>query len=74
LGSIFSSGYPFLSETHDTIERNGWLVADVPIQFYDRTSSHSVLSWREIAEANPPSPSWPFGVSPRPSTPDAVTV
>jgi dolichol-phosphate mannosyltransferase len=51
LERIFSSGYSFLIETLYMIERGGWRVAEVPIQFYDRTSGTSKISRREIAKA-----------------------
>ena len=51
LGDIFSSGYSFLIETLYLIERGGWRVAEVPIQFHDRTSGASKISRREIAKA-----------------------
>jgi dolichol-phosphate mannosyltransferase len=51
LGSIFSSGYSFLIETLYLIERNGYQVAEVPIQFYDRTAGQSKISRSEIARA-----------------------
>jgi dolichol-phosphate mannosyltransferase len=51
LDRIFSSGYSFLIETLFMIERGGWRVAEVPIQFYDRTSGQSKVSRLEIAKA-----------------------
>jgi dolichol-phosphate mannosyltransferase len=51
LDHIFSSGYSFLIETLYLIERGGWRVAEVPIQFYDRTAGHSKISRTEIARA-----------------------
>jgi len=51
LDRIFSSGYSFLIETLYLIERGGWRVAEVPIQFYDRTAGTSKISRREIAKA-----------------------
>lgn len=48
---IFSSGYSFLIETLYLIERGGWRVAEVPIQFYDRTMGTSKVSRFEIARA-----------------------
>ena len=51
LDQIFSSGYSFLIETLYLIERGGWRVAEVPIQFYDRTAGTSKISRREIAKA-----------------------
>jgi dolichol-phosphate mannosyltransferase len=51
LESIFSSGYSFLIETLYMIERGGWRVVEVPIQFYDRTSGRSKVSRLEIARA-----------------------
>ncbi len=51
LGQIFSSGYSFLIETLYLIERGGWRVAEVPIQFYDRTMGRSKVSRREITKA-----------------------
>ncbi len=51
LDHIFSSGYSFLIETLFIIERGGWRVAEVPIQFYDRTAGQSKVSRLEIAKA-----------------------
>jgi dolichol-phosphate mannosyltransferase len=51
LASIFSSGYSFLIETLYMIERGGWRVAEVPIQFVDRTSGRSKISRGEITRA-----------------------
>jgi dolichol-phosphate mannosyltransferase len=51
LDQIFSSGYSFLIETLYLIERGGWRVAEVPIQFYDRTAGQSKVSRLEIARA-----------------------
>jgi len=51
LDEVFSSGYSFLIETLYLIERAGWEVAEVPIQFYDRTTGTSKISRREIARA-----------------------
>ena len=51
LESIFSSGYSFLIETLYLVERGGWRVAEVPIQFRDRTSGTSKISRGEIAKA-----------------------
>jgi len=51
LDQIFSSGYSFLIETLYLVERGGWRVAEVPIQFYDRTAGTSKISRREIAKA-----------------------
>jgi dolichol-phosphate mannosyltransferase len=51
LDRIFSSGYSFLIETLFLIERSGWRVAEVPIQFYDRTAGQSKVSRLEIARA-----------------------
>jgi dolichol-phosphate mannosyltransferase len=51
LDHIFSSGYSFLIETLYLVERGGWRVAEVPIQFYDRTSGTSKISRHEIAKA-----------------------
>jgi dolichol-phosphate mannosyltransferase len=51
LETIFSSGYSFLIETLYMVEQGGWRVAEVPIQFYDRTSGTSKISRREIAKA-----------------------
>ncbi len=51
LDHIFSSGYSFLIETLYLIERGGWRVAEVPIQFHDRTAGQSKVSRLEIAKA-----------------------
>jgi glycosyltransferase involved in cell wall biosynthesis len=51
LDRIFSSGYSFLIETLFLIERGGWRVAEVPIQFYDRTAGKSKVSRVEIVRA-----------------------
>jgi len=51
LDHIFSSGYSFLIETLYLVERGGWRVAEVPIQFYDRTAGQSKVSRLEIARA-----------------------
>ena len=51
LAAIFSSGYSFLIETLYLIERGGWRVVEVPIQFYDRTAGRSKVSRSEIAKA-----------------------
>jgi hypothetical protein len=40
-----------LIETLYLVERGGWRVAEVPIQFYDRTSGTSKISRHEIAKA-----------------------
>jgi dolichol-phosphate mannosyltransferase len=51
LDSIFSSGYSFLIETLYMVERGGWRVAEVPIQFFDRTEGASKISQREVSKA-----------------------
>lgn len=51
LDHIFSSGYSFLIETLFLVERGGWRVAEVPIQFYDRTAGLSKVSRLEIVKA-----------------------
>jgi dolichol-phosphate mannosyltransferase len=51
LDHIFSSGYSFLTGTLYLVERGGWRVAEVPIQFCDRTSGTSKISRQEIAKA-----------------------
>ena len=51
LDHVFSSGYSFLIETLYLVERGGWRVAEVPIQFYDRTAGQSKISRAEIARA-----------------------
>jgi glycosyltransferase involved in cell wall biosynthesis len=51
LDQIFSSGYSFLIETLYLVERGGWRVAEVPIQFYDRTAGTSKISRSEITKA-----------------------
>jgi glycosyltransferase involved in cell wall biosynthesis len=51
LDRIFSSGYSFLIELLYLVERRGWRVAEVPIQFYDRTLGRSKISRSEIFRA-----------------------
>lgn len=51
LDRIFSSGYSFLIELLYMIERRGWRVAEVPIQFRDRTLGQSKISRAEIGRA-----------------------
>lgn len=51
LDRIFSSGYSFLIELLYLVERRGWRVAEVPIQFYDRTMGRSKISRTEILRA-----------------------
>ena len=51
LDQIFSSGYSFLIETLYLVERSGWRVDEVPIQFYDRTAGTSKISRLEITKA-----------------------
>jgi hypothetical protein len=51
LERIFSSGYSFLIDTLSLIERSGWRVAEVPIQFYDRTAGQFKVSRAEIGRA-----------------------
>jgi hypothetical protein len=51
LDHIFSSGYSFLIELLYLVERRGWRVAEVPIQFHDRTLGRSKISRTEIFRA-----------------------
>jgi glycosyltransferase involved in cell wall biosynthesis len=51
LDQIFSSGYSFLIELLYLVERRGWRVAEVPIQFHDRTLGRSKISRAEIFRA-----------------------
>jgi len=51
LDRIFSSGYSFLIEMLYMVERRGWRVAEVPIQFKDRTMGQSKISRAEIGRA-----------------------
>ena len=51
LDRIFSSGYSFLIELLYLVERRGWRVAEVPIQFRDRTMGTSKISRAEIYRA-----------------------
>ncbi|MCC7359242.1 MAG: polyprenol monophosphomannose synthase [Anaerolineales bacterium] len=51
LDQIFSSGYSFLVELLYLVERRGWRVAEVPIQFHDRIRGQSKISRAEIGRA-----------------------
>jgi dolichol-phosphate mannosyltransferase len=51
LDNIFSSGYSFLIELLYLVERRGWRVAEVPIQFRDRTLGQSKISRTEVWRA-----------------------
>lgn len=51
LDRIFSSGYSFLIELLYLVERRGWRVAEVPIQFRDRTMGQSKISRTEVYRA-----------------------
>ena len=49
--SIFSNGYSFLIEMLYRVQRRGWKVAEVPIQFMDRRLGTSKISRNEINRA-----------------------
>jgi len=51
LDSIFSNGYSFLIEMLYQVQRSGWNVAEVPIQFMDRRLGASKISRNEISRA-----------------------
>lgn len=51
LDAIFSSGYSFLIELLYLVQRKGWRVAEVPIQFIDRREGKSKVSQTEIVKA-----------------------
>jgi len=51
LDSIFSNGYSFLIEMLYHVQRRGWKVAEVPIQFTDRRLGASKISRNEISRA-----------------------
>lgn len=51
LDSIFSNGYSFLIEMLYQVQRRGWKVAEVPIQFMDRRLGTSKISRNEINRA-----------------------
>ena len=51
LDSIFSNGYSFLIEMLYRVQRRGWKVAEVPIQFMDRRLGTSKISRNEINRA-----------------------
>ena len=51
LDSIFSNGYSFLIEMLYRVQRRGWKVAEVPIQFMDRRLGTSKISRNEINSA-----------------------
>lgn len=51
LDRVFSSGYSFLIELLYLVERRGWRVAEVPIQFRDRTMGESKISRAEVYRA-----------------------
>lgn len=51
LDAIFSNGYSFLIEMLYMVQRGGWRVAEVPVQFEDRRQGASKISRAEIAKA-----------------------
>jgi len=51
LDAIFSDGYSFLIEMLYKVQRRGWQVAEVPIQFVDRARGTSKISRSEITRA-----------------------
>jgi len=51
LDSIFSNGYSFLIEMLYQVQRRGWKVSEVPIQFMDRRLGASKISRDEISRA-----------------------
>ena len=51
LDAIFSNGYSFLIEMLYRVQRRGWQVAEVPIQFMDRQHGASKISRSEITRA-----------------------
>jgi dolichol-phosphate mannosyltransferase len=51
LDSIFSNGYSFLIEMLYQVQRRGWKVSEVPIQFMDRRLGASKISRNEISRA-----------------------
>jgi len=51
LSSIFSNGYSFLIEMLLNVQRRGFTVAEVPIQFMDRRLGASKISRHEITRA-----------------------
>jgi len=51
LEQIFSSGYSFLIEMLYMVERRRWRVAEVPIEFRDRTMGQSKISRLEVGRA-----------------------
>ena len=51
LDSIFSNGYSFLIELLYLVQRCGWTVGEVPIQFMDRRLGISKISRNEIYRA-----------------------
>jgi len=51
LDHIFSNGYSFLIELLFHIQRQGWQVAEVPIEFIDRREGVSKISRAEITRA-----------------------
>jgi dolichol-phosphate mannosyltransferase len=51
LSSVRADGYGFQVEMAYLVERNGGSVAEVPIEFRDRTLGHSKMSSRIVAEA-----------------------
>lgn len=48
LERVTASGYSFLFEMSNLIERSGGVVAEVPIVFHDRSEGQSKISWREV--------------------------
>lgn len=51
LDSILSNGYSFLIEMLFLVQRRGWAVTEVPIQFMDRRLGASKVSRSEISRA-----------------------
>jgi dolichol-phosphate mannosyltransferase len=51
LNTVRADGYGFQVEMAYFVERNGGKVAEVPIEFRDRTLGHSKMSGRIVAEA-----------------------
>ncbi len=51
LDTIFSNGYSFLIEMLYIVQRGGWQVTEVPIQFMDRRQGASKVSRAEIYKA-----------------------
>jgi len=51
LDTVRADGYGFQVEMAYLVERNGGTIAEVPIEFRDRTLGHSKMSGRIVAEA-----------------------